>query len=253
MVQRIWLSREPDQTIVEHVNFEGAVARDQHVAPQVVLKPIDQVWVHNVATSQYSVLVAHVLLSVYDFDASSLRGSHWLQDVQSFLVFGQLTIRSEQVILLRQYKAHRGDAELLGKLDSESVHVFPQKVFATQLHAAWEMVGFLVLVEVLDIGWQDVSCPLQVKHVTALATVYHVKSRALTTVDHRVVDVSIVADFERHKQILDFFPFVPTDALALALDLHVGWIREKRCRWSVLENRLQKGGKLSMRLEHRVR
>lgn len=135
-------------------------------------------------------------------------------------------------------------------LNAQAVHVTPKEVLATELRAAWEVVGLLILVEVPYVVAGDVAGPLKVKvDVVALD---HVKTGIFARVHHSVVDVSRVSNFERHKQVLDLISVVLAHTVSGPLQMTVARIWEEGCRWSVCENRLEEVDVLGVWLKHTV-
>lgn len=97
------------------------------------------------------------------------------------------------------------------------------------------MICLLVFIQVFDILWHHVASPLQVEHVVLLAF-DHDQPRVFTSIHYSIVDMRIIKNFERHIQILHFFSFVLSDAVALLFVFDVGWILEKSSWWSIFKN-----------------
>jgi hypothetical protein len=57
------------------------------------------------------------------------------------------------------------------------------------------MVCLLKPIQVFNVWWQNVASPLKIA-LKVLLSVYHDESRVFAAIDHRVVNVSVVRNFE---------------------------------------------------------
>ena len=76
----IWLSGEPDETVLVEVDFERVETGDEHVDSQVILQAVDQMWVGNVTRSKHALTLANPRLTRNYLNATTTGGSFGLQD-----------------------------------------------------------------------------------------------------------------------------------------------------------------------------
>ena len=88
-----------------------------------------------------------------------------------------------------------------------------------------------------DVAGPNVASPLDVE--VGVARFDHNKACVFARVHHRVIDVGVVRDAERHKEKLDFFFGVDAYAIALPLEVDVVRVVEESRGGPSLENGLQ--------------
>ncbi len=98
------------------------------------------------------------------------------------------------------------------------------------------MIRLLVLIQIFDILGHHRSGPLQIEHVLILSAFYQCETGILAREDHRVIDVSVVEDFEGHKEAFYLIPFVLADPVTLTLLLYVAGVLEEGSRRPILKN-----------------
>ena len=112
------------------------------------------------------------------------------------------------------------------------------------------MIGLLVLVQVFDIVWGYIACPLDIK--VLVITFNHIEARIFASVDHGVVNVSSIWYFEWHEQVLNLLTIVLSNTVYRSIEMYVAWVWEK-CRWrSVMEYGLKEVDFLGVWFEHTV-
>lgn len=74
------------------------------------------------------------------------------------------------------------------------------------------MICLLILVQINDVLWLNIACPLQVKHVAL--TFKHGESRALASIYESVVNMTVISNSKSHKQCLDLVTLVAPDSVA---------------------------------------
>ena len=136
-------------------------------------------------------------------------------------------------------------------LDSETIHIAPEQVFAAELRRAWEVIRLLILVQSLDVIRRDIASPLYIEIL--VDTLYHVKPCILARIDHSVVNMGRVSDFERHEKVVDLLAIILANAVCCSFQMHIAWIREESRGRSIIENGLEEINFLSMWLKHAVR
>jgi hypothetical protein len=98
------------------------------------------------------------------------------------------------------------------------------------------VIRLLVLIQIFDILGHYRSGPLQIEHVLILSAFNQRETGILTREDHRVIDVSVVEDFEGHKETFDLIPFVLADPVTFTLLLYVTGVLEEGSRRPILKN-----------------
>lgn len=147
--------------------------------------------IHYVSTRQDSFFVTYVLLTVNELNPSSTAGSDRFQDVECLFIFWQSPIRLKLLVLLTQHIAHWRNREIDWKLYSKPIHIDPKEILATELCWSWKMIGFLILIKILNVRRHYVACPLQVEHIIFLAF-NHRKTSCLATVDYCIVYMCVI-------------------------------------------------------------
>lgn len=143
-VIRVFLSREPDKTLFEHVNFQRVETRYQTVDPQIKLEPVDQVRIRQVLRYDVAWLLFYFLLLrdyFYSFPATE---SGRLHNIHVFVVVN-FAICGERPVVIREHVSLRAEVELCWELTLQSHYVLPHEVFAPDLERLGEVVDLLVL------------------------------------------------------------------------------------------------------------
>lgn len=102
-----------------------------------------------------------------------------------------------------------------------------------------------------DVLRGDVAGPLQVKVDVWLLN--HRKTSVFASVNHRVVDVRCIPNFEGHKQVLNVLPVVSPHSIAHPVYFYIAWIREERSWWPTFVNTLKKVHVFVVGFKHTVR
>lgn len=168
------------------------------------------------------------------------------------MIFRQSPISLKLIEFFIQNKTHWSYVEFFRKFNSKSIHVFPKQVFASKLRRAWKMISLLILVEVLNIWWHDIPSPLKIEHII-VRSFNHYKASIFATVNNCVVNVCIIKNLERHKQVFDFFSFVFPNSITFSLNLTVTWVLKKCSGRSIFENWLEKSHFIWVRFKYTVR
>ena len=79
----------------------------------------------------------------------------------------------------------------------KSKYIPPEEIFATKLGGTWEMVSFLIFIEVLNVIGCDVASPLKVEEVAWL--VNHDEPCVFAGCDNSVINVSGLRNLESHE------------------------------------------------------
>ena len=112
------------------------------------------------------------------------------------------------------------------------------------------MICPLISVETFYIISSNIAGPLDIKIV--IFTFHHIETGILACIDHSVVYMSSVGNFEGHKQCLERITSVSLDSIRSPVKLHIAWIWEESRWWSVRVYRFEEVDLLSVRLEDTV-
>ena len=100
----------------------------------------------------------------------------------------------------------------------------------------------------LDVVGCNIASPLDIE--VGVRPFDHSKTSIFAGVDHGVVDMCRIGNFERHEEIFNFIPIVNSDPVRHSLEVNVRWVREKCCWRSALKDRLEEAHLLRMWLEN---
>lgn len=133
---------EPGQAFPEHVDSQGVVAGDQHVDPEIVFEPIDEMGVVDVLRDEGVFFVFDFGLLVDHFDTPSAGLVGGFHDPESRFL-GVFPDHFEPVKVGRKQVCDGNKVIILRKGPALFIQMFPHVIFASQVPAPRKMVNFL--------------------------------------------------------------------------------------------------------------
>ena len=76
----ILLSCKADKTITVHIHFEGVEACDKYVDSQIILQPINKVWIGDILARKNAFSFVDFGVMLNNFDASATTSRNRLED-----------------------------------------------------------------------------------------------------------------------------------------------------------------------------
>ena len=76
----ILLSCKADKTITVHIHFEGVEACDKYVDSQIILQPINKVWIGDILARKNAFSFVDFGVMLNNFNASATTSRHRLKD-----------------------------------------------------------------------------------------------------------------------------------------------------------------------------